>query len=193
MSKKQILKRLFPILAALLLNMALLSCSKQLDDVKSISNYVENNLEGLTDFVKSVASTDEYFESITHTSTHPINEKEASEIVDGVYAIGIINNSLFYEEVSYDFIAEPLEKGIVDTITMQTEYTLSYNFLCTSSDEYSIGFYYTESDKPLYLGKEYNFTEEEEGYSYTLSNGTQYYTQRICDNWYYYKTEYKTD
>lgn len=187
------IKRVLPILTALLMNTALLSCSKQLDDVHSVSSYVENNLDGLNSFVKSVASTDEYFESITHTDIHPIKDEEASKIVDGMYAVGVINNSLFYEEVSYDFVEQPLEEGVVDTITMQTDYTTSYNFLCTSSDEYSVGFYYTETDKPLYLGKEYDFAEDGDGYSYSHSNGVQYYTQRICENWYYYKTEYKSD
>ncbi len=187
------LKRIFATLAALMICAALLSCSKQLDDVNSVSSYVENNLDGLNSFVKSVASTDEYFKSITHTDIHPIKDEEASKIVDGMYAIGTINNSLFYEEVSYDFVAQPLEEGIVDTITMQTDYTTSYNFLCTSCDEYSVGFYYTETDKPLYLGKEYDFAEDGDGYSYSHSNGVQYYTQRICENWYYYKTEYKSN
>ena len=175
---------------SLVLSVALLSsCSDKLDDKKAVFSYVEDNIEGLTSFCESVENTSPYFESITHTNNHAVSEADAAEIIDGMYAVGRINDSLFYEEVSYDFVEEPLAEGLIDSITMYVDYTLSYGFSCHSEDGKSIGFYYTESDKPLFCGREYDFDESEGGYKYALANGSEYYTERICENWFFYQMQ----
>lgn len=164
------------------------SCAKSLDDKSAIMAYVNKNIDGLSSFCESVEDTSPYFESITHTNNHPISESDAAEIIDGMYVIGRINNSLFYEQVSYDFIEEPLANGTIDTVTMYVDYTLSYGFAC-GGGENDIGFYYTQTDKPLFCGKEYDFKASQNGYEYALANGKVYYTERICENWYFYQTQ----
>ena len=182
------------LLSAVVIMVAFLSsCSQQLDDKDAVFSYVNDNLEGLNSFCDSVENTAPYFSGITHTNTHQIPEDDAAEIVEGMYAIGRINNSLFYEEVDYAFVEEPLEKGVFDTINMYTDYTLSYSFLCYSDDESSVGFYYTETDKPLYCGKEYDFKASGDGYEYTLPNNDVYYTEKICENYFFYQTSKNSD
>ncbi len=179
-------KRLKCALAILLISAAFFqSCSKQLDDKSEVVAYVNKNIDGLRSFCRSVEDTSPYFESITHTNNHPISESDAAEIVDGMYAVGRINDSLFYEEVSYDFIEKPLSEGIIDTVTMYVDYTLSYGFACNDD----IGFYYTQTDKPLFCGKEYDFEKSDNGYEYALANGKVYYTERICENWFFYQMQ----
>lgn len=50
------------------------------------------------------------------------------------------------------------------------------------------GFYYSPSDVPAYVGwfPNIKLVEDGDGYSYSDGTDNRYYTQRICENFYYY-------
>lgn len=61
--------------------------------------------------------------------------------------------------------------------------------LMTSS--FQAGFYYSPNDEPAYVGwfvgnKLDELVEDGDGYSYSDGTDNRYYTERICENFYYY-------
>ena len=91
------------------------------------------------------------------------------------------------DEVEWDDLEGVLRVSILVNETI--EFECIAEGLMTSS--FQAGFYYSPNDEPAYVGwfvgnKLDELVEDGDGYSYSDGTDNRYYTERICENFYYY-------
>lgn len=91
------------------------------------------------------------------------------------------------DEVEWDDLEGVLRVSILVNETI--EFECIAEGLMTSS--FQAGFYYSPNDEPAYVGwfmfnSLDELVEDGDGYSYSDGTDNRYYTERICENFYYY-------
>lgn len=91
------------------------------------------------------------------------------------------------DEVDWDDLESVLSVSVLVNETIEFE-CIAEGILTSS---FQAGFYYSPNDKPAYVGwfmfsSLDELVESGDGYSYSDGTDNRYYTERICENFYYY-------